>query len=40
MTRLFVKVAMVTIVGGVLSSSPMVAQVLPPAKQAEHVEII
>jgi Purple acid Phosphatase, N-terminal domain len=40
MTRLFVKVAMVTIVGGVLSSSPMVAQILPPTKRAEHVKII
>ena len=28
------------IVGGVLSSSPTVAQILPPAKKAEHVLII
>ena len=40
MTRLFAKVAMVTIVASVLSSSPMVAQILPPAKQADHVKII
>jgi hypothetical protein len=40
MTRLFVKLAMVAIVGGVLWSSPTVAQMhppamLPPAKKAE-----
>jgi hypothetical protein len=40
MTRLFVKLAMVAIVGNVISSSPTVAQVLPPAKKAGHVEII
>jgi Purple acid Phosphatase, N-terminal domain len=39
MTRLFAKVAIVTIVASVLSSSPMVAQILPPAKKAEHVAI-
>jgi hypothetical protein len=40
MTRLFVKLAIVAIVGNVISSSPTVAQVLPPAKKAGHVEII
>jgi hypothetical protein len=40
MTRLFAKVAMVIIVGSVISSSPMIAQILPPAKQADHVKII
>ncbi len=40
MTRHFAKLAIVAIVGGVLSSSPAVAQILPPAKQAEHVKII
>ena len=40
MTRHFAKLAIVALVGGVLSSSPAVAQILPPAKQAEHVKII
>ena len=40
MTRHFAKLAIVAIVGGVLSSSPTVAQILPPAKRAEHVKII
>jgi Purple acid Phosphatase, N-terminal domain len=52
MTRLFVKVAMVALVGSVFCSSPTVAQmhppaiyppkgeILPPAKKAEHVQII
>jgi hypothetical protein len=40
MTRLFVKLAMVAIVGNVISSSPTVAQLLPPAKKAGHVKII
>jgi hypothetical protein len=40
MTRLFAKLAMVSIVGNLLSSSPTVAQILPPAKKAEHVKII
>lgn len=40
MIRHFAKLAIVAIVGGVLSSSPAVAQILPPAKQAEHVKII
>ena len=40
MTRHLAKLAIVAIVGTVLSSSPTVAQILPPAKQAEHVKII
>jgi len=40
MTRLLAKLTMVAIVGTVLLSSPTVAQILPPAKQAEHVKII
>ena len=36
----FAKLAIVALVGGVLSSSLAVAQILPPAKQAEHVKII
>ena len=40
MTRLLAKLTMVAIVGTVLSSSPTVAQILPPAKKAEHVKII
>ena len=40
MTRHFAKLAIVALVGGILSSSPAVAQILPPAKQAEHVKII
>jgi hypothetical protein len=39
MTRLFLKLAIVAIVGNVVWSSPTVAQVLPPAKKAEHVKI-
>src|SRR6202158_3084926 len=39
MTRHFAKLAIVALVGGVLSSSPAVAQILPPAKKAEHVKI-
>jgi len=40
MTRLLAKLTMVAIVGNLLSSSPTVAQILPPAKKAEHVKII
>jgi hypothetical protein len=40
MIRHFAKLAIVALVGGVLSSSPAVAQILPPAKKAEHVKII
>jgi purple acid phosphatase-like protein len=40
MTRLFAKLAMVVIVGNVLSPRPTAAQLLPPAKKAEHVVII
>jgi hypothetical protein len=36
----FAKLAIVALVGGVVSSSPAVAQLLPPTKQAEHVKII
>jgi len=40
MARLFAKVTIMTTVVSVLSSSPMIAQILPPAKQADHVKII
>lgn len=40
MIRLFAKLAMMAMVGSVLSSSPTVAQILPPAKKAEHVKSI
>src|ERR1700756_6073937 len=40
MTRHFAKLAIVALVGGVVSSSPAVAQLLPPTKQAKHVKII
>jgi hypothetical protein len=40
MTRHFAKLAIMALVGGVLSSSPTSAQILPPAKQADHVKII
>jgi hypothetical protein len=36
----FAKLAIVALVGGVVSSSPAVAQLLSPTKQAEHVKII
>jgi hypothetical protein len=39
MTRHFAKLAIVALVGGVLSSRLAVAQILPPAKKAEHVKI-
>lgn len=34
------KLAIAALVGGVLSSSPAVGQILPPAKKAEQVKII
>jgi Purple acid Phosphatase, N-terminal domain len=40
MSRLFAKLAIVVIVGNVLSSRPTAAQILPPAKPAAHVKII
>ena len=40
MTRLFAKLAMVVIAGSVLSPRPTAAQLLPPAKKAEHIVII
>jgi hypothetical protein len=40
MTRFFAKFATVAIVGHVLSARPTVAQILPPAKKADHVAII
>ena len=40
MMRHFAKLAIVGLVSGVLSSSPAVAQILPPAKKTEHVKII
>jgi hypothetical protein len=39
MTALFAKLAMVGIVGSVLSSSPAAAQILPPAEKAGRVQI-
>src|ERR1700741_4536652 len=39
MNRLLLKLAITAAVGGLLFSSPVVAQVLPPQKRAEHVEI-
>jgi hypothetical protein len=40
MSRLFAKLAIVVIVGNVLSSRPTAAQILPPAKPTAHVKII
>ena len=39
MNRLFLTVAITTTVGSLLSANPAAAQVLPPAKRAERVEI-
>jgi hypothetical protein len=39
MNRLLVKLAIAAAVGSLLSSNPVVAQILPPQKRAEHVEI-
>jgi hypothetical protein len=39
MNRLLVKLAITAAAGGLLCSSPIVAQILPPQKKAEHVEI-
>jgi phosphodiesterase/alkaline phosphatase D-like protein len=39
MKRLLLRLAVTATVGGLLSSSPTVAQVLPPAKKAARVEI-
>jgi hypothetical protein len=39
MNRLLLKVAITAAVGSLLLSSSIVAQVLPPQKKAEHVEI-
>jgi hypothetical protein len=40
MHRLLLTLAITTTVGSLLSSNPAAAQVLPPAKRAERVEII
>ena len=39
MNRLLVKLAIIAAVGSLLCSNPIVAQILPPQKKAEHVEI-
>ena len=39
MNRLLVKLAITAAAGGLLFSSPIVAQIPPPQKRAEHVEI-
>jgi hypothetical protein len=39
MNRLLGKLAITAAAGGLLFSSPVVAQILPPQKRAEHVEI-
>ena len=39
MNRLLVKLAITAAAGSLLFSSPTVAQILPPQKRAEHVEI-
>jgi phosphodiesterase/alkaline phosphatase D-like protein len=39
MHRLLLKLANTAVVGSLLSSTPTVAQILPPAKKAERVEI-
>ena len=39
MNKLLLTLAITTTVGGLLSSNPAAAQVLPPAKRAERVEI-
>ena len=40
MNRLLVKLAIIAAAGSLLCSSPIVAQILPPQKKAEHVEIL
>ena len=39
MNRLLVKLAITALAGSLLFSNPIVAQILPPQKRAEHVEI-
>ena len=39
MHRLLLKLAIMAVAGSLLSSTPTVAQILPPAKKAERVEI-
>src|SRR6266436_50480 len=39
MNRLLLKLAVTAAAGSLLCSSPIVAQILPPQKRAEHVEI-
>ena len=40
MNRLLVKLAIIAAAGSLLCSSPIVAQIPPPQKKAEHVEIL
>jgi phosphodiesterase/alkaline phosphatase D-like protein len=40
MNRLFLDVAIAATVGSLLASTPILAQLVPPAKKAERVEII
>ena len=40
MNRLLVKLAFTAVAGSLFCSSPIVAQIPPPQKRAEHVEII
>src|SRR5258708_38544493 len=39
MNGLFLKLAIIATVSSLLSSNPTAAQILPPAKRAQHVEI-
>ena len=39
MNRLLLKLAVTAAAGGLLFSNPVVAQILPPQKPAQHVEI-
>jgi purple acid phosphatase-like protein len=39
MNRLLLQLAITALAGSLLSSNPVVAQILPPQKRAEHVEI-
>jgi phosphodiesterase/alkaline phosphatase D-like protein len=40
MNRLLLKLAIIAAAGSLLCSSPIIAQILPPQKRAEHVEIL
>jgi phosphodiesterase/alkaline phosphatase D-like protein len=39
MNRLLLKLAIIATAGSLLCASPIVAQILPPQKRAEHIEI-